>query len=264
MHLSKMFMNLMANAAEAMPAGGTVTVQTVNRHLDAGLDANEPIPEGEYICLRVADEGVGIAAQDLKRIFEPFYTKKSMQRSGTGLGMTVIWATIKDHNGYIDVSSREGAGTCFEVYLPATRESVVDLPERPVLEDYLGQETILVVDDVAEQREIARQMLGKLGYTVTTAASGEEAAAHLADNLVDLVVLDMIMPPGLDGLETYRRIIAHHPGQRAVIASGFSENERVTQMQALGAGAYLRKPYTLEAIGMAVRRDLDRPREARA
>jgi CheY-like chemotaxis protein len=257
-HLSKMVMNLMGNAAEAMPAGGDVTLKTTSRYLDAGLEANEPIPEGEYVCLSVTDEGVGIAQEDLKRIFEPFYTKKSMQRSGTGLGMTVIWATVKDHSGYIDVSSREGTGSCFEVYLPATREETMADPARPVLEDYVGHEKILVVDDVAEQREIAGRMLGRLGYKVTTAASGEEAVSYLAEHRADLVMLDMIMPPGIDGLETYRRMIAQHPGQKAVIASGYSENERVTALQALGAGAYVRKPYTLEKIGLAVRRELDR------
>ncbi|MDJ0720591.1 MAG: response regulator [Desulfobacterales bacterium] len=258
-HLSKVVMNLMANAAEAMPAGGRVAIATTNRYVDHSLSANEPIPEGEFICLSVTDEGVGIAAEDLKRIFEPFYTKKSMQRSGTGLGMTVIWATVKDHNGYIDVTSREGSGSCFEIYLPATREEIATSPAHPVLEDYVGDEAILVVDDVAEQREIARKMLSRLGYDIATASSGEEAVDYLKDRRVDLVVLDMIMPPGIDGLETYRRISAHHPGQKAVIASGFSENERVAELQRLGAGEYLRKPYTLEKIGMAVRRELDRP-----
>ncbi len=257
-HLSKMLMNLTANAAEAMPDGGSIAVQTANRYLDATVNANEPIPEGEYACLRVVDEGVGIAPDDLKRIFEPFCSKNSMQRSGTGLGMTVIWATVKDHNGYIDVTSREGQGSCFEVYLPATREETAADLEHPVIEDCAGNETILVVDDVAAQRDIARQMLGKLGYSVKTAASGEEAVDYLTDCQVDLVVLDMIMPPGIDGLETYRRIIAHRPHQKAVIASGFSENKRVADLQALGAGAYLRKPYTLETIGLAVRRELDR------
>ncbi len=123
----------------------------------------------------------------------------------------------------------------------------------------MGDETILVVDDVADQRDIAGRMLGKLGYTVVTAASGEEAVAYLSTNKVDLVVLDMIMPPGIDGLETYRRIVTHHPGQKAVVASGFSENERVSALQELGAGEYLRKPYTLEKIGLAVRHELDRP-----
>ena len=257
-HLSKLIMNLMANAAEAMPSGGCITLETVHRHLDREMNANEPIPQGDYVCLSVSDEGVGIAPQDLKRIFEPFYTKKSMQRSGTGLGMTVIWATAKDHGGYIDVASREGAGTRFEVYLPATQKQAAKAPERPVLEDYVGHERILVVDDDADQRKIASRMLGKLGYAVEAASSGEEAVRFLEARNVDLVVLDMIMPPGIDGLETYRRIIARHPHQKAIIASGFSETDRVAKLLELGAGAYIPKPYTLEKIGMAVRCELDR------
>ena len=181
-----------------------------------------------------------------------------MQRSGTGLGMTVIWATAKDHGGYIDVTSREGAGTRFEVYLPATRKQAVKTPERPVLEDYVGHERILVVDDDADQRKIASRMLGKLGYAVMAASSGEEAVRFLETRNVDLVVLDMIMPPGIDGLETYRRIISRHPHQKAIIASGFSETDRVAKLLELGAGAYIPKPYTLEKIGLAVRRELDR------
>jgi signal transduction histidine kinase len=257
-HLSKIIMNLMANAAEAMPTGGCVTLKTVNRRLDQELNANEPIPHGDYVCLSVSDEGVGIAPHDLKRIFEPFYSKKSMQRSGTGLGMTVIWATVKDHGGYIDVTSREGAGTRFEVYLPATQKQPAKIPQRPALEDYVGHERILVVDDDADQRKIASRMLGKLGYTVMTASSGEDAVRFLETHKVDLVVLDMIMPPGIDGLDTYRRIVARNPQQKAIIASGYSETDRVKTMLEMGAGTYIPKPYTLEKIGMAVRCELDR------
>lgn len=115
------------------------------------------------------------------------------------------------------------------------------------------------MDDVAEQRDIARQILGRLGYAVTTVPSGEKAVAFLEDHPIDLVVLDMIMSPGIDGLETYQRIIAPPPRQKAIIASGFSENKRAADLQELGAGTYLRKPYTLEKIGLAVRRELDRP-----
>jgi len=115
-----------------------------------------------------------------------------------------------------------------------------------------------VVDDIQEQRDIAVRMLGKLGYQVAPAAGGEEAVAYLQAHTVDLVVLDMVMPPGFDGLETYRRILDFHPGQKAIIVSGYSPSERVKAMQHLGAGEYIRKPYTLEKIGLAVRRELDR------
>jgi CheY-like chemotaxis protein len=182
-----------------------------------------------------------------------------MGQSGTGLGMTVIWSTVKDHGGYIDVQSDEGVGTRFDIYLPATREVSTEKERRVVLQDYVGTERILVVDDVPEQRDIAVKMLSKLGYEVSSVSSGEAAVAYMQSHTVNLLVLDMVMLPGIDGLETYRRIISLHPGQKAIIASGFSESGRVKSLQELGAGAYIRKPYTLEKIGLAVRRELDRP-----
>ena len=257
-HLSKAIMNLMSNATEAMPSGGLVTLSTGNTYLDSPKNAYEIIPEGEYVVFTLIDEGIGISSKDLKHIFEPFYTKKSMVVSGTGLGMTVIWATAKDYGGYVDISSQEGTGTRFDIYLPATREEVADVPVRVVLEDYLGSERILVVDDVKEQRDIAERMLSKLGYDVISVSSGEEAVEFMRTESVDLLVLDMVMHPGIDGLETYRNITAKNPDQKAVIASGFSESERVKTLQELGAGTYIQKPYTLEKIGLAVRKELDR------
>jgi len=210
--------------------------------------------------LSTVDEGVGISNKDLKRIFEPFYTKKMMHKSGTGLGMTVIWATVKDHCGYIDVQSREGEGTRIDIYLPATRESADEATRRVVLEDYIGTEHILIVDDIPEQLEIAVRMLEKLGYKISAVNSGEAAVEFMKEQSVDLMVLDMVMPDGMDGLETYRSVIAMHPNQRAIIASGYSESERVKALQKLGAGAYIQKPYTMQKIGVAVRAELDRPR----
>ena len=257
-HLSKAVMNLLSNAVEAMPAGGRILLSTRNRYLDASLSAYEEIPEGEYVCLSAVDEGIGISPKDLKRIFEPFYTKKMMQKSGTGLGMTVIWATVKDHAGYIDIQSKEGEGTRIDIYLPATRKSAEDKNRRIVLEDYIGHEHILVVDDVPEQLQIAVRMLEKLGYMISAVPSGEAAVEFLKQQPVDLMVLDMVMPLGMDGLETYRHVISIYPNQKAIIASGYSESERVKALQKLGAGAYIQKPYTLEKIGVAVRAELDR------
>lgn len=257
-HFSKVLMNLLHNAAEAMPAGGRILLSTFNRYLDTPRQMYEEVPTGEYVCLRLDDEGVGINSEDLKKIFDPFYTKKMMQKSGSGLGMTVIWATIKDHAGYIDVQSKEGEGTQIDIYLPATRELADDKPRRMTLEEYIGTEHILIVDDMPDQIEIAVKMLARLGYKVSSVSSGEAAVDFMQKDKADLVVLDMMMPDGIDGLETYRRIIAIHPHQKAIIASGFSESERVKTLQNLGAGPYIQKPYTLEKIGVAIRKELDR------
>jgi PAS domain S-box-containing protein len=259
-HLGKTVMNLFSNAAEAMAEGGEVTIRTENRCMDRPDGSYESVRDGDYVVLTVADSGQGISPADLDKIFEPFYTKKVMGRSGTGLGLAVVWGTVKDHKGYIDVTSQEGRGTVFSLYFPVTREALPAAQEAPPQATYQGRgETILVVDDRAEQRELAATMLGWLGYRVEAAASGEEAVAWLAEHAADLVVLDMIMEPGIDGLDTYRRMTSLRPGQKAIIVSGFSETERVRQMQALGAGAFIRKPYVLEKIGLAVREALDRP-----
>jgi PAS domain S-box-containing protein len=259
-HLEKSFTNLVFNAAEAMPNGGILTVKTANRYLDKPISGYDELREGDYVVLTVSDTGEGIPLSDLKRIFEPFYTKKVMGRSGTGLGLAVVWGTVKDHLGYINVESEEGTGTVFTLYFPVTREELT--PEHVSLSAsaYMGKgEFILVVDDVKEQRELAGAMLKKLNYTVETVSSGEEAVAYLKNHAVDLVVLDMIMDPGMDGLDTYRKMIELHPHQKAIIVSGFAETERVSKAQCLGAGAYVKKPYVLEKLGMAVRKELDRP-----
>ena len=257
-HLSKTVMNLISNAAEAMPNGGHITITTENRYVDRSLLRYDEISEGDYVILQVRDSGIGISAEDQERIFEPFYTKKVMGRSGTGLGMAVIWGTVKDHCGYIDVKSIEGQGTSFTLYFPATRQEISDKIADNPIEKIMGQgESILVVDDVKEQREISSVMLGKLGYKVYTAVSGEEAVKFLKSRTVDLVVLDMIMDPGIDGLETYKRVLQIQPAQKAIIASGFSETRRVRAAQELGAGEYVKKPYTLQKIGAAVKAELN-------
>ncbi|MCP4576449.1 MAG: PAS domain S-box protein [Deltaproteobacteria bacterium] len=256
-HLSKTVMNLVSNAAEAMAEGGKLSISTENRYIDRPIGGYDNVKEGDYVVFSVSDSGTGIAPDDMEKIFEPFYTKKKMGRSGTGLGMTVVWGTVKDHDGYIDVRSTEGKGTTFTLYFPVTRKSPEERSEIS-LKDYRGKgETILVADDVEEQRKIASGMLKELGYSVVSVSSGEEAVEYLKSRKVDLLVLDMIMDPGLDGLETYKKIIEIHPGQKAIIASGFSETDRVKALHSLGAGAYIRKPFLLEKIGLAVKEELE-------
>ncbi len=257
-HLSKVIMNILHNALEAMPAGGTINISTNNTYVESHLHGYEHIPEGEYICAIVSDNGVGIPQGDLNRVFEPFYTKKSLDRSGTGLGMTVIWATVKDHDGYLDIFSKEGQGTTLKIYLPVTREITDNKQRRIVLDDYIGSETILIVDDITEQLNIAGNMLSKLGYNVLTATSGAEAIDTIKRQPVEIIILDMIMPDGLDGLETYEEVLKLNPQQKAIVTSGFSESDRVKKLMQLGAGSYIQKPYTMEALGMAVRAELDK------
>ncbi len=257
-HLSKTLMNLVSNAAEAITGIGHVTIETESRYVDRPISGYDDVEEGDYAVLSVTDDGIGISSDDTERIFEPFYTKKVMGRSGSGLGMAVVWGTVKDHQGYIDVQSTQGQGTRFALYFPAVREEVALPKPKSTIADLTGNgERILVVDDIRQQREIASDMLEKLGYKVATAGSGEEALAYLRRRKVDLLVLDMIMEPGMDGLETYRQVLAIHPGQKAVIASGFSETQRVREAQRLGAGMYVKKPYTMEKIGQAVREQLN-------
>jgi PAS domain S-box-containing protein len=259
-HLGKTLMNLVSNAAEAMPHGGNISIRTENRYIDRPVRGYDHVAEGDYVMISVSDTGIGIPVKDIERIFEPFYTKKIMGRSGTGLGMAVVWGTIKDHHGYIDIQSAEGVGTTFTIYLPISRKEVNKGESVVSIQNYMGKgESILVVDDIEEQREIACEMLRKLGYSVTSVASGEEAVAFMQNQPADLLLLDMIMDPGIDGLETFKKILTFRSSQKAIIASGFSESERVKAAQKLGAGEYTRKPYTLEKIGLAVRKELEKP-----
>lgn len=256
-HISKTLMNLVANAVDAMPAGGAAMIVTNSCYLDTGYSGYESIPEGEYTTLEISDMGIGIAQSDLERIFEPFYTKKTMGRSGTGLGMSVVWGTVKDHDGYIDITSEEGGGTTFTLYFPTSR-SELQISPTVYIDDYLGKgESILIVDDSPEQRALAQRMMKRLGYEVFTAASGEGAVSLLNKKRYALLILDMIMPPGMDGLETYKQILKIVPDQKAVIASGYAMSEHVHEAQQMGAGGYIKKPFTLEKIGLAVRAELD-------
>ena len=258
-HLFKTIMNLVSNAAEAMPNGGSLTISTANLYIDQPVNGYDEVQEGDYAVLSVNDTGIGISAEEIERIFEPFYTKKVMGRSGTGLGMTVVWGTVKDHKGYIDVDSFPGKGTRFTLYFPVTRKKIDKDKADFSIDDYIGNgESILVVDDISEQRQIASTILSQLGYSVQTVSSGEAAVEFMQDHRADLIVLDMIMDPGMDGLETYKRILKIHPDQKAVIASGYSETDRVREAQRLGAGDYIKKPYTIEKISSAIRTELTR------
>jgi len=257
-HLSKVVMNLVVNAFDAMSQQGRLTITTAIRTVETlsnGHDLGDA--SGEYLLLSVADTGDGIAPEDLAKIFEPYYSKKRMScSSGSGLGLSVVYGIVKDHTGFYDIVTSRGQGTDFRLYFPIT--TVAEETPEVDADSGVGTESILVVDDNEGQRDVAAALLRSLGYSVRTAASGERAIEFLKTRPVDLVVLDMIMDPGIDGLDTYREIIKIHPGQRALIASGYSATERVETMQRLGAGQYLKKPYSLKTLGRAIREELAR------
>jgi len=255
-HIKKSLLNLVTNATEAIEDSGTVIISTTNRYLDKPLKGYEDVCQGEYAVLTVYDDGLGLSTEDLDRIFEPFYTKKIMGRSGTGLGLAVVWNTVQNHGGYVNVLSDE-VGTIFELYFPITRDEVAADEELSSWENYAGnRETILVIDDEKLQREIACGLLIKLGYSAIAVSSGEEAIGYLKTHSVDLIVIDMIMFPGRNGRETYESIIKTQPNQKSIIASGYAETEDVKSIQKLGAGKYIKKPFTLGTLALAVKEEL--------
>jgi signal transduction histidine kinase/CheY-like chemotaxis protein len=255
-HIKKCLMNLLTNGAESIDGSGTLSIETKNQSVEYPLPENLHLESGDYVVLSITDSGIGIAEEDINHIFEPFYTKKVMGQSGTGLGLAIVWNTVQEHDGGITVHS-DKQGTCFELYFPVTREKLSTSSNGINVGQLKGNgELILVVDDEKQQRDIADKMLSILGYLVETVASGKEAVAFVTRKKVDLVILDMIMDPGINGRRTYEQMIRIRPKQRALIASGFSENIEVEKAQKLGAGSFLRKPYTIEQLGIAVKKNL--------
>lgn len=257
-HIRKAVMNLVSNASEAIEESGNVSIMTTNRYVERAIKNHGDVHEGEYVVLTVSDDGTGISPGDLERIFEPFYTKKVMGRSGTGLGLALVWNVISDHDGHIAVNTNEN-GTTFELYFPAVRDREPEKKPAIPIERLSGKgEFVLVVDDVETQREIISAMLEKLGYRTTCISSGEEAIEYLKNQGADLVLLDMIMDPGISGRQTYERIIRIHPNQKAIILSGYALTADVKETLRLGAGQYIKKPVSLEKLGLALKEELER------
>lgn len=259
-HLTKLLMNLVYNAADAIEGQGEILISLERVLIDTPCGNFKTVAEGDYVCFSVKDSGTGISSDNLPMIFEPFYTKKVLGRSGTGLGMAIVWNTVKDHHGFIDVNSMVGRGTEIKVYIPATRDVLKQTEEGPHLTSLQGAgQTVLVVDDIEEQREIASTLLEKLNYKVRSVTGGIEAVEFLAGHSVDLILLDMIMDPGIDGLETCRRVFAKHPGVRVIIASGYAEENMVSTVLDMGALMYIKKPYSIATLGSAIKKAFHEP-----
>ena len=259
-HLKKVLMNLVINAAESQANGGWIRIVTDNVFVEPTRPLGENQVSGDCVRLKVSDNGGGIPQAYMGRIFEPFFTRKKLGHSGTGLGPAVVWGTVQDHQGHIEVSSRENKGTTFEILLPVCRERpAAQEPPENMEASLLGAgQSVLVVDDLPDQLELSTMILRRLNYQPATAPSGEAAVEYLQTHEVDAVVLDMIMDPGIDGLETYRRIKSFKPDVKALIATGYAATDRVHEAIRLGVGAHIKKPYTAYDIGRALKRILEK------
>ncbi|PID71771.1 MAG: hypothetical protein CSB34_05715 [Desulfobulbus propionicus] len=258
LHISKSVMNLVLNAAESIQTKGRITITTSNVDLEEEYEGYEAIEPGKYVVISIEDSGSGISEKDIQKIFSPFYSKKIMGRSGTGLGLAVVWNTVHDHGGYIDLASK-GEGTRFSLFFPAVTE---ERKQKNVVASENGTvqgngETILVVDDQKSQRDIATRLLTRLGYQPFSVSSGEKAVEFIKKNQVDLVILDMLMEPGISGSETFRLILDHTPQQKAIITTGYSAEPELDQAKELGVNQFIKKPYSLQELGEALHLELN-------
>jgi len=176
-HLSKVIMNLVMNAYDAMEKGGKLHISTSQQYIERLHSGYFEIQNGRYVLLKVKDTGKGIEEKELRKIFEPYYSKKKMGTSGSGLGLSVVYGIVKDHKGYYDVFSKVGEGTEFMLYFPVTLEAKKGQSSEKI--NLKGSETVLVIDDVEEQRQIAEALLSNLGYNVSVASNGHEALEYL-------------------------------------------------------------------------------------
>jgi len=248
--LQQVLLNLAVNARDAMPEGGTLTLETANVLLDA-VTTPAGLPPGRYVTLSVSDTGVGIPVEHRERVFEPFFTTKS-EGKGSGLGLATVFGIAKGHGGTVRLSSELGVGSRFVVYLPAAAES--GLPAE--LEDQAaprGTGTVLVVDDEELVRKTAARLLASLGYTPALVPGGEEALAWLALQPAPpvAVLLDLAMP-GMDGRTCFRKLRARVPGMPIIVSSGFSKNGRGEELLAEGAVGFVQKPYRTAELAQAV------------
>lgn len=258
-HFKKCLMNLLRNGVEAMGGKGRCTLTTSSQTVDEAMSIQTGLTPGEYSVVSIQDTGPGIAQQDIDHIFEPFYTKKTMGVSGTGLGLAVVWSTMQDHNGTVTAHSTQGEGTRFDLYFPVSNDSMRIQQQTESIESLQGNnELILVVDDESKLLDIATQKLIALGYQVELVNSGEQAVAFLRDNDVDLVLLDMIMEPGISGYETFKQITTFKPDQKALIVSGYANSDAVEKLKKLGVSGFLKKPYTLIQLGTALQKGLQK------
>ena len=250
--IEQVLLNLWVNAADAMPSGGELHLKTGNVMIPQRLLKPYEIHPGRYVEIVVRDTGHGMDQQISSRVFEPFFTTKEMGK-GTGLGLASAYGIIKNHNGYIDVSSAPGKGSVFRIYLPARDQC--DVPEVSADECLVarGSGTVLVVDDEPDIREVARDMLVALGYAVYTAADGPEALEifRSKQDAIDLVILDLIMP-GMGGAEVFDRLRELDPNVDVLVSSGYSQEGDAAEILARGGRGFIQKPFRMNALSLKV------------
>jgi signal transduction histidine kinase/CheY-like chemotaxis protein/HAMP domain-containing protein len=259
--VEQVIMNLVVNARDAMPNGGTVTIRTDPIAVsDAYVQTHAEARVGAFVCLGVTDTGCGMDVSTQGRIFEPFFTTKEVGK-GTGLGLATVYGIVKQHEGWIEVSSEVGKGSTFNVFLPASSASVSALPPKSPLTVVVqgGGETILIVEDEPVLREMAQVVLLDYGYHVLEAESGAEALRvwESNSNAIDLVLTDMVMPGGVSGKDLAVRLLANHPQLKFIFTSGYNIEETNTDFFLRRADVFLRKPYTRVDLAKAVRESLD-------
>jgi len=259
--IEQVIMNLAVNARDAMPSGGKLTIETSNVSLDEEYARfHAPLKPGEYVMLAISDTGAGMDSETQSRIFEPFFTTKGPK--GTGLGLSTVYGIVKQSGGYIWVFSEPDKGTTFKIYLPRIAETVESVAQVASSADSdttaPGMETILVVEDEANLRYLARQFLEKQGYRVIEAADGavamQIAVAH--EGMIHLLLTDVVMP-GMNGRELAQRISEIRPNVKVLFMSGYTENV-IGHNGTLDAGVrLLQKPFTLRDLRNKVREVLD-------
>jgi len=249
--IAQVIRNLVLNAREAMPEGGVVTVQAANVVL--GPRDRPSLPAGQYVRLSIADQGAGIAQEVLPKIFDPYFsTKHRGPQKGMGLGLTICHAVVQKHGGAIDVESLAGAGTTFQVYLPATQKlSGADIAPAPAGMAMAGQ--VLVMDDDAVVRKVVGLALQRMGHEVELTADGESAVESYlkAKNLgrpFDVVILDLMVPAGMGGKETIQALLLIDPSVKAVLMSGYGEDPVVLEHERYGFKGALPKPFDHEKL----------------
>ncbi len=245
-----------------MPAGGTLVVETSNAVIDEtyALNQTEVVP-GEYVMLRVGDNGIGIPKEALQHVFDPFFSTKERTK-GSGLGLSMVYGFVKQSNGHIQIYSEEEYGTSIKIYLPRLSAEEVDTATTTTGSAKLaptGTETVLLVEDEAPVREIASTLLRALGYTVLEAENGPAALAILdQQNNIDLLFTDVVMAGGMNGVELVRQAVDRFPRMKTLYTSGYADTAIFDKAMLSRGADLLTKPYTKENLATKVRAILDR------